>query len=94
MLVATNPTFGQRLRTLREEAGLTQQQLADRAGMTKGAISRIEADKRSPIWETVISLARALGVPVGAFDVEPPEGEADEPEPPEEPLAPRRRGKK
>ncbi|SFH08726.1 Predicted ATPase [Actinopolymorpha cephalotaxi] len=55
-------TFGGLLRTLRERAGLTQQELAERAGLTPHAVSSLERGTRTrPYPHTVRSLADALG---------------------------------
>lgn len=40
--------FGDKLRQLREEKGVTQQQLADALGITKSAISNYECGAREP----------------------------------------------
>jgi len=53
---------GARLRALRAEAGLDQQRLARRSGLTHEAISNLEAGKRAPHAATVRALAAALGV--------------------------------
>ena len=59
-----NGTFGGRLRNLREAAGLTQEELASRAGMTSKGISAIErGERKRPYPHTVRSLADALGLP-------------------------------
>ena len=54
-------TFGQRLKRLREAAGLTQQQLGDLAGMNQFGVSKLERDVFVPSWTVVKTLARALG---------------------------------
>ena len=49
------------LRSLRERAGLTQEELAERAGLTPHAISALERGVRTrPYPHTVRSLAEAL----------------------------------
>lgn len=63
--------FAGRLRELREQAGLTQEQLADRAGLTKWGITDLERGRRSPTWETVLVLCEALGVKCTAFTQQP-----------------------
>lgn len=50
------------LARLRDERGLSQEQLAHAAGLTGSAYNRIEAGKSSPGWATVRRLAEALGV--------------------------------
>jgi predicted ATPase/DNA-binding XRE family transcriptional regulator len=53
--------FGRRLRRLRETAGLTQEELASRAGLTAKGISDLErGERRRPYPHTVRSLADAL----------------------------------
>jgi transcriptional regulator with XRE-family HTH domain len=61
-------SFAQRLRELREAAGLSQYELARRSGVSKQALSKLEKGERQPSWETVRKLARALDVSVAAFD--------------------------
>lgn len=59
-------TFGSILRTLRERAGLTQQELAERADLTPHAISSLERGIRTrPYPHTVRALAAALGASEG-----------------------------
>jgi len=55
-------TFGDRLRQARKERGLTQEQLAERCGITPGFISRLERGEDNPGMSTVIKLAAALGI--------------------------------
>jgi len=57
------PSFGMRLRWLREAAGLTQEELAERAGLTAQGVGALErGDRRRPYPHTVQALAMALGV--------------------------------
>jgi len=54
---------GQRLREARERANLTQEQLADAAGVSQQAICGYETGRRSGgRYATVIAIAAALGV--------------------------------
>ena len=66
-------TFAYRLRTLREKSTLTQQQLAERAGMHKLTVAKLEQGLREPSWATVRALAEALGVDCLAFSERPGE---------------------
>jgi transcriptional regulator with XRE-family HTH domain len=59
--------FGARLRELREQAGLTQQQLAERAGIHKLTVAKFEQGLREPGWSTVQALVDALGVSCDAL---------------------------
>lgn len=52
--------FGANLRTVREQAGLTQQGLSEVARLDRAAISFIERGKRSPDMATLLRIARAL----------------------------------
>lgn len=52
--------FGAKLRSARMEAGLTQQQLAERLGVQRPSISRYEDGSRIPDLETVSRLCDAL----------------------------------
>jgi len=55
--------FGARLRRLREAAGLTQEELAMRSGLSVAAVSALERGlRRRPYPHTVRSLAGALGL--------------------------------
>src|SRR5947208_2088838 len=60
-------SFGARLKELREEAGLTQPELAERAGMNRFGIAKIEQGVSEPSWDSVVKLCGALGVTCDAF---------------------------
>jgi antitoxin component HigA of HigAB toxin-antitoxin module len=51
----------------REHRGLTQQALADAAGVSKPFVSQIEGGKRAGTAATLRKLAVALGVPMAAL---------------------------
>lgn len=57
--------IGQRTRKLREERGLIQKELADRAGLARNTVARIEQGRLAPSATTVSKLADALGVRPG-----------------------------
>jgi transcriptional regulator with XRE-family HTH domain len=63
------PTFAEKLRELRERAGLTQSQLAQASGVPLGSIRNYEQGQREPYWSVAFRLAAALGVSVEAFAV-------------------------
>lgn len=54
--------YGEAIHTARLAAGLTQVELAERAGITQAALSRYENDLRAPDQPTVARLAAELGV--------------------------------
>jgi len=51
-----------RVRELRRARGLTQEQLAEAASISRDALSRIERNDRAARLDTVAALAEALGV--------------------------------
>lgn len=56
-------TIGERIRKLRQELGLSQQELAHKAGVRRPTISELESGKQRGLTvETAKRLARALGV--------------------------------
>lgn len=59
--------FGARLRDLRSAAGLSQAQLAEKAGMNVFGVAKLEQGQREPSWATVLALAGALNVECTAF---------------------------
>ena len=54
--------FGNRLKELRKQAGLTQQQLANQVGLSKTVISYYELHTRIPSPEVLIKLASVFHV--------------------------------
>lgn len=55
-------TFGERLQALRQRAGMSQDQLAERLGVSRQAVSRWERDETMPETDKVIALADLFGV--------------------------------
>ncbi len=60
--------ISKRIRSEREAAGLTQKQLAEKAGLGQSHISRLEKGEHSPSHLTLQKIASALGKPVGELD--------------------------
>ena len=58
------PTVGDRIREIREEQGITQERLAERAGLSKGFLSDVENDKRNVSSENLLKIANVLGASV------------------------------
>ncbi|MBM3329568.1 MAG: helix-turn-helix transcriptional regulator [Calditrichaeota bacterium] len=54
--------FGERLRQLRRDKGLSQAELADRAGINRSYLSVLENEHSSPTMDVVERLAQGLGV--------------------------------
>ena len=67
--------FGAHLRSLRVSAKLSQEEIADRAGIHVTYLSGVERGLRNPSIRNVRRLARALGVPTRelfSFDEDSP----------------------
>lgn len=60
-----------RIRTLRKELGLSQEELARRCGVTRQTILAIEGDKYDPTLLLAFRLAAALGVTVDSLFTPP-----------------------
>jgi DNA-binding XRE family transcriptional regulator len=78
-------TFAVLLKRAREAAGLSQPQLAERAGMNRFGIAKLEQGVREPTWQTVQAIASALGLSCRDFEAQPA--------PPVAPPAGKRRGR-
>lgn len=55
-------TIGENIRRIRTEAGFTQTEVAERAGISQAYLSQIEGDLRSMDVKQADKLAGALGV--------------------------------
>lgn len=66
--------IGKRMKELRVQYGLTQQELADRSELTKGFISQLERNQNSPSVGTLLDIIQCLGTtPAEFFTDEEPE---------------------
>lgn len=59
--------IGEKLRNLRVQKNLTQEELGERTDLTKGYISQLERDLSSPSMETFFTILEVLGVTPEAF---------------------------
>lgn len=57
---------GDLVRTARTRAGITQRELARRAGTAQSVVARIEQGATSPTWETLTRLLAAAGFEIDA----------------------------
>lgn len=64
----TRDRIGLRIVALRKLAGLSQEELAGRAGLQRTHISRIEAGKYAVTLETIQAIAEAFGMTVDIID--------------------------
>jgi len=65
--------IGAKLKELRVLKSLTQEELADRAELSKGFISQLERNLTSPSIATLIDILQCLGTTIGEFFYEAPE---------------------
>ena len=82
-------TLGRRIQEARKAAGLSQESLGERLGVSRQAVSKWEADAAVPELENLIAMSRIFGVTIGALlGVEPEaaedRSEGDAPESPGE----------
>ena len=69
------PGLRNTLRELRAQREMTQQELADKIGVTRQTVIAIEQDKYSPSLETAFKIAMVFGVPLEqVFQYEAPKG--------------------
>lgn len=55
---------GKKIKTLREDKGLTQQGLADLCNFEKSNISRIEAGRTNLTLKSLLLISEALNIPI------------------------------
>ena len=58
------PALGSAIRELRGKAGMTQEVVAQRAGITVAHLSGIERGHANPSWAAVMAIAEALDVSI------------------------------
>lgn len=68
--------IGLKIKELRLENGLTQEELASRCELTKGFISQIENNITSPSIKTLVDVLEVLGTSLGEFFTDDTEEEA------------------
>ena len=69
-------TVGEKIKEIRLQKGMTQKELGDECGLADSAIRRYELGGANPKFETLIKIARALGVSVATLrplDISPAE---------------------
>ncbi len=59
--------IGQKIRKVREEKGLTQEQLEKACGMEEADICKLEAGNMNASLQTMVGVAEALGIRLAAL---------------------------
>lgn len=59
--------FAENLRRVRKSKGMTQLELAEKAGVSRSIVSQWENAERYPVLDKVYDIAKALKVPVSAL---------------------------
>ena len=54
--------LGEELKRARDEAGLSQEEVAHRAGIDRSYLSQLENDRKSPTLDLLLRVCAALGV--------------------------------
>ena len=73
--------YGQLIKAIRTQRGLTQEQFAKQCGMATITIRQYESEKRTPSFEQILRITSALNITVGEFlqlqpTVDTPENQA------------------
>ena len=76
--------IGERIQTLRGQRRLSQEQLAERVGVSRQAVSKWELNTALPDTDKLIPLARALGVSIDELLGNVPETKEETSPPPEQ----------
>ena len=76
-------TFGEKLQSLRQRAGMSQDALAERLQVSRQAVSRWERDETMPETDKVVALADIFGVTTDyLLRLQPEQTEPEEKQPP------------
>jgi DNA-binding XRE family transcriptional regulator len=81
--------LGRAIGLRRRETGLTQEALADAAGLDATTIRGIEGGKANPTWDVADRIARALGWPLWQLTKLADDLQTEDRRPTNEPLPPR-----
>jgi transcriptional regulator with XRE-family HTH domain len=61
---AETEALGARIKSLRQAASLTQEQVADRSGLHVTYVASVESGKRNPSFLSLKSLSKGIGIPM------------------------------
>ncbi len=63
-------SVGKRIQECRQKAGLTQEQLSEKSGISQKHISRIEQGYHDTRFTMIYKIAKALNVPIDTFAID------------------------
>ncbi|MEU5036534.1 helix-turn-helix transcriptional regulator [Streptomyces rubiginosohelvolus] len=66
-VITRRRAIGARIRAARGDAGLTQQQVAEKIGMDRANYVNIEQGHIAPLVDSLIRIADAIGVPLSSL---------------------------
>ena len=66
---------GDRIRQVRMQRNLTQEKLAERCGLDRKTVNRIEGALTSPLLDHLLLIAHELGIPLAVILEEPRPGD-------------------
>lgn len=67
MMIVSYKTIGQNIRAARKDAGLTQEQIAEKLKMSQLHFGRLERGERPASLEQIAQIAQALHVPLASL---------------------------
>lgn len=70
-------TLGERIQSLRKDAGLSQEELGDKLGVARQSVSKWESDSTIPELDKLIAMSKLFHISVGALLGLEESGEAD-----------------
>ena len=79
-------TLGQRISEYRKKLGVSQEELGDRLGVSRQAVSKWETDIASPDMENLLALSREFGISVAELTATPEETAPEPPAPEPSPM--------
>lgn len=59
--------FGERLKQMREEKGISQKELADKAEIDRTYMSKLESDSSNPSYDKITKICESLGISLADF---------------------------
>lgn len=72
----TKKPYNEQIKSARKASGLTQKEVAEKAGITLNQVQKIEARDRFPAYKTLLKICQALNTSItiepGHPDLKPP----------------------